>query len=182
MHEHFLTKCRWSFGGNRLQIKAETHLLADVEVALQNTSYIGAISTASMKSIQLKQELLMLLIDNEQTRLMVWLFPLDHSERRYFASSHSAKGPSDVGGLILSCGVLSDTYRLPYRPFSRLHGPKTQPWRFSWSHVSNRRSSQTMFAGYWSTFQKRLWGKQMHFRYCLAPRCRKMYPSSSKYT
>lgn len=98
--EQILTKYRWSFGGNRLQIKAETHLLADVEVALQNTSYIGAMSTASMKSIQLKQELLMLLIDNEQTRLMVWLFPLDHTERRYFPSSHGAKGPSDVGSLI----------------------------------------------------------------------------------
>ncbi|KAI9704392.1 MAG: phosphatidylinositol-4- kinase [Candelina mexicana] len=87
---------RWSFGGNRLQIKAETHLLADVETALQNTTSVGAKATASLKSLQVKQELLMVLIDNEQTRLMVWLFPLDHSERRYFSSSHGGKGPSDA--------------------------------------------------------------------------------------
>ena len=37
----------------------------------------------------------MLLITNEQTRLMVWLFPLDHRKRHYFTAGPNGKAPSD---------------------------------------------------------------------------------------
>jgi phosphatidylinositol 4-kinase len=75
---------RWSFGGNRLQIKAETHVLADVQAQLD---VIGKLTTADIGSkLKAKQDLLSLLIANEQTRLMVWLFPLDYGKKHYFTS------------------------------------------------------------------------------------------------
>ncbi|KAI9800626.1 MAG: phosphatidylinositol-4- kinase [Piccolia ochrophora] len=83
----FSSPPRWSFGGNRLQIKAETHLLADVEAALQVVAHIG--STGSRRGLRDKEELLLMLLSNEQTRLIVWLFPLDHRQRHHFASGNS---------------------------------------------------------------------------------------------
>ncbi|EDU45476.1 TEL1 Phosphatidylinositol kinase and protein kinase of the PI-3 kinase family [Pyrenophora tritici-repentis] len=76
---------QWSFGGNRLQIKAETHILADVQAQLD---IIGKSTTAVDISAKLKarQDLLSLLVGNEQTRLMVWLFPLDYGKKHHFTS------------------------------------------------------------------------------------------------
>lgn len=88
---------RWSYGGNRLQIKAETQLLADVLSALQTVSAVGIQPvSSSLKSLQAKQQLLDILIQNEQTRLMVWLFPLDHPRRHYLASAYHGRASSDV--------------------------------------------------------------------------------------
>ena len=87
----------WSYGGNRLQVKAETHILANVESALQNVTLIGLKPWGSFKSLQAKQDLLLALIQNEQNRLIVWLFPLDHDARQHFAAnSNSKSAPSDV--------------------------------------------------------------------------------------
>lgn len=68
----------WSFGGNRLQIKAEVSILADVVSALSMTEHIGSITSKTRQSLQRKQELFRLLVENERTRLSVWLFPLEH--------------------------------------------------------------------------------------------------------
>lgn len=88
---------RWSYGGNRLQVKAETHILANVESALQNVTLIGLKPWGSFKSLQAKQDLLLALIQNEQNRLIVWLFPLDHDARQHFAAnSNSKSAPSDT--------------------------------------------------------------------------------------
>ena len=86
---------RWSFGGNRLQIKAEVRLLADVDVALRAVSSILGRPNGTMQSLAPKQELLALLLENEQMRLVVWLYPLDHA-RRHFFSSGSGSTPSDA--------------------------------------------------------------------------------------
>lgn len=67
---------RWSFGGNRLQIKAEMSVLADVLVALRDVKEIGAKAVGAMHSLQPKEDLLNVLLENEQARLQVWLFPL----------------------------------------------------------------------------------------------------------
>jgi phosphatidylinositol 4-kinase len=67
---------RWSFGGNRLQIKAETRLLSDVAVALKNVEHIDAHNVLTLKSFQPKEELLQALLENEQARLKVWLNPV----------------------------------------------------------------------------------------------------------
>jgi phosphatidylinositol 4-kinase len=81
----------WSFGGNRLQIKAETHVLSDVQSYLDVVSKVSAAELTTMKSLQGKQELLSLLLANEQTRLMVWLFPLDYQKKHHFTSGQYSK-------------------------------------------------------------------------------------------
>ena len=87
-----LIRIRWSFGGNRLQIKAETHVLADVQANLDTIGKSGDVG-AKLKA---KQELLSILIANEQSRLLVWLFPLDHAKKNHFLSSHSRAGLADT--------------------------------------------------------------------------------------
>lgn len=67
---------RWSFGGNRLQIKAEVQLLADVERSLRAVSSLFAKTIGNLQSLAVKQDLLLLLLEDEQTRLVVWLYPL----------------------------------------------------------------------------------------------------------
>ena len=96
---------RWSFGGNRLQIKADIRLMTDVDTALHGVSAQFSQPTQSLTSLSLKQELLSILVENEQTRLLVWLFPLDHEKRRLLPVRGAHKGPSDVG---LSVLVLID--------------------------------------------------------------------------
>lgn len=69
----------WSFGGNRLQIKAEVSILADVLTALSVTEQIGLTTHKTRRTLQPKQELLQLLVESERDRLWVWLFPLEHA-------------------------------------------------------------------------------------------------------
>lgn len=70
---------RWSFGSNKLQIKAEVQLMDDVLTALQFTSAIGTKPTLHCQSLQSKQELLTYLLVSEVTRLGVWIAPLGES-------------------------------------------------------------------------------------------------------
>ncbi|KAI9808250.1 MAG: hypothetical protein M1825_004707 [Sarcosagium campestre] len=84
---------RWSFGGNRVQVKAETHLLADVEKALERVSDVFDGPPESSDRLTAKRALLNVLLANEQTRLIVWLFPLDHQTKHHFTSPHSARLP-----------------------------------------------------------------------------------------
>jgi phosphatidylinositol 4-kinase len=85
----------WSFGGNRLQVKAETHLLADVEDAVHAVAHIGLSSPQGPTMARAKQELLLALIHNELERLMVWLYPLDQ-ERKLLFSARTANTPNEV--------------------------------------------------------------------------------------
>jgi phosphatidylinositol 4-kinase len=87
---------KWSFGGNRLQIKAETHILSDVYSALDRVKHIGLNQSGTRKSLQPKQDLLSLLIANEQTRLTVWLFPLENEKKHHLISVHQSKAPTDA--------------------------------------------------------------------------------------
>ncbi|KAF2474802.1 phosphatidylinositol 3-kinase 3 [Lindgomyces ingoldianus] len=86
----------WSFGGNRLQIKAETHVLSDVQSYLQVVGGVGLQSGTALKSLKGKQELLSLLLSNEQTRLMVWLFPLDYQKKHHFTSGQHSQTLADA--------------------------------------------------------------------------------------
>lgn len=70
---------RWSYGGNKLQIKAEVQLMSDIIAAMQSTASIGARALSSMTSLLPKQELLSHLLSSEITRLSVWLAPLQDS-------------------------------------------------------------------------------------------------------
>lgn len=84
---------RWSFGGNRLQIKAEARLITDVEIALRAVAPIGHQTVGTLYSLGSKQDLLLLLLDNEKMHLEVWLYPLDHERRHLFISGHASKAP-----------------------------------------------------------------------------------------
>ncbi|EAU36126.1 hypothetical protein ATEG_02852 [Aspergillus terreus NIH2624] len=76
---------RWSFGGNRLQIKAEDKILSDVVSALGSVSGIASQNRGAYKSLQGKQDLLHALIENERSRLRVWLYPLDPERKHYMS-------------------------------------------------------------------------------------------------
>jgi phosphatidylinositol 4-kinase len=78
-----------------LQIKAETHILADVQANLDAISKSITAGDVGSK-LKAKQDLLSILIANEQSRLLVWLFPLDHTKKNHFALNHSRAGLPDV--------------------------------------------------------------------------------------
>lgn len=82
---------RWSFGGNKLQIKAEVQLITDVEKALSAVAHIGSQATKTLVSLIVKQETLVRLIESEHTRLQVWLFPTEHEKRRLFRSARGSQ-------------------------------------------------------------------------------------------
>jgi phosphatidylinositol 4-kinase A len=87
---------RWSYGGNRLQIKAEYFLLGDLQAALEKVAHIGRDTAGSRKSLQAKQDLLSILLASEQTRLIVWLYPLDSDKRTAEHAVNYPKLPADV--------------------------------------------------------------------------------------
>ncbi|KIW83029.1 hypothetical protein Z517_02272 [Fonsecaea pedrosoi CBS 271.37] len=83
----------WSFGGNRLQLKAEVQVMQDVLALLQGTRIPIFPASATRKDPQQKHELLEALLTNEINRLNVWLSPLGHS-------GHQAQPESQVAGLV----------------------------------------------------------------------------------
>ncbi len=73
----------WSFGGNRLQIKAEIKVMQDVLAMLQSEKQPIFASSATRKDPQQKLELLEVLLGNEISRLTVWLTPLGREGRHH---------------------------------------------------------------------------------------------------
>ncbi|KAL9006999.1 MAG: hypothetical protein Q9188_000287 [Gyalolechia gomerana] len=82
---------RWFSHPPRLQIKAESRLIADVESALKTVASIGMKAIGPLQPLIHKQDLLQLLLENEQMRLVVWLYPLDHERRHIFSTGHAGK-------------------------------------------------------------------------------------------
>jgi phosphatidylinositol 4-kinase A len=66
----------WSFGGNRLQMKAEIKIMQGVQTMLQQTRHQGVSNSSSRKDNPKKLQLLETLLQSEITRLSVWLSPL----------------------------------------------------------------------------------------------------------
>ncbi|TVY83834.1 Phosphatidylinositol 4-kinase STT4 [Lachnellula suecica] len=89
----FKSAPKWSFGGNRLQLKAETRLLTDVSQALKSVPITGNIPPALAKSLQAKESLLQILMESEHTRLVVWLFPLGEPAD---ILSQRSRGPTEA--------------------------------------------------------------------------------------
>lgn len=71
----------WSYGSNKLQLKAEVKLLSDVTYALQRVAGVGARPSGAQASLQNKQELLQHLLAHESQRLNVWINPLTPDSR-----------------------------------------------------------------------------------------------------
>jgi phosphatidylinositol 4-kinase len=65
---------------------------------LAQLDVIGKVTTAIEVSAKLKakQDLLSILLSNEQTRLMVWLFPLDYGKKHHFTSGRHNNTLPDV--------------------------------------------------------------------------------------
>ncbi|PWY64474.1 phosphatidylinositol 4-kinase [Aspergillus heteromorphus CBS 117.55] len=91
---------RWSYGGNRLQIKAEDRILSDIASTLAGVTSIACHARSSFRSLQAKQDLLQILLENERSRLRVWLYPLDQ-DRKHVSQLAGAKSPTeDVTALL----------------------------------------------------------------------------------
>ncbi|KAL1836941.1 hypothetical protein VTJ49DRAFT_4454 [Mycothermus thermophilus] len=75
----FNAPARWSFGSNILQLRTEIRLIEDVMTALAESASIGAQPAGSTKPLAMKEKLLVLLLENEHSRLHVWVSPLDAS-------------------------------------------------------------------------------------------------------
>lgn len=86
----------WSFGSNILQLKTELRLLFDVMAALKVVSFIGAHTVGNIKSLQSKEQLLLLLLENELCRLSVWVYPLAEPERSPVAGMTMPRGAVEV--------------------------------------------------------------------------------------
>lgn len=93
---------RWSFGGNRLQLKAEDKILDDVASALRDVSGIASQTHGPYKSLHAKQELLQMFIENERSRLKVWLYPLEPERKHFIGPASGGKNVAEVCHFILS--------------------------------------------------------------------------------
>lgn len=90
---------KWSFGSNILQIKTEVRLITDVVSAVKAVGFIGAHSVGTFRSLQAlqsKEQLLLLLLENEQSRLTVWVYPLSEPVQRPSTLVHTGKGALEV--------------------------------------------------------------------------------------
>lgn len=101
----FCNAPKWSFGSNLLQIKTEIRLITDVISAVKAVGFIGAHSVGTFRSLQAlqsKEQLLLLLLENEQSRLTVWVYPLSEPPHKPSTLVHSAKGTLEVSFLCLA--------------------------------------------------------------------------------
>src|SRR5690606_7295368 len=67
---------QWSYGGNRIQIKAEISIMSAIVTILQRTTPQNASPIRKAELIS-KQSLLVMLLESEISRLTTWLYPLD---------------------------------------------------------------------------------------------------------
>ncbi|KAG9236111.1 phosphatidylinositol 4-kinase-like protein [Amylocarpus encephaloides] len=113
---------RWSFGGNRVQIKAETRLLADVALALKNVQMVADHPTPLSKALQTKEALLQVLIESEHIRLNVWLYPL--GEPREVHAPQVQKGPTEATLVSLIRTAWNESPSLAIQLITRFPSPR----------------------------------------------------------
>lgn len=85
----------WTFGGNRLQLKAEIALLSDVSAALRSVPLTSSDRTPLLNLIHEKETLLNVLLETERSKLLVWLNPLTESSDGA-APGHLSKSAVEV--------------------------------------------------------------------------------------
>lgn len=71
-------------------------MLGDVASALGAVSGIASQARGSYKSLQAKQDLLQVFIENERSRLKVWLSPLESERKHHLSPLSGSKSPLDV--------------------------------------------------------------------------------------
>jgi len=123
---------KWSFGSNMLQLKTEIRLLSDVMAAIKAISYIAAHQVGNIRSLSAKEQLLLLLLENEQARLAVWVYPLSEPAKPPLAVGHPGKGALEVRLTCCCCSpVMLTTSRPLLSPSCEPRGPRSRPWRSS---------------------------------------------------
>ncbi|KAI1143343.1 hypothetical protein F5Y05DRAFT_368313 [Hypoxylon sp. FL0543] len=80
---------KWSFGSNLLQLKTEVRLISDVMTGLKAVSYIAAQTAGNFKVLAQKEALLQTLLESEQSRLNVWVHPLNDRHQRHLLPHHN---------------------------------------------------------------------------------------------
>lgn len=105
----FKTAPQYSFGNNVLQVKTELHLLADVLGAMKPVAGIGAKAVGNAKSLQAKEQLLTVLLQHEQSRLAVWLSPVDDGSRSQPFGNKMSKNALEVSCFPASVSVASES-------------------------------------------------------------------------
>ncbi|VDB90811.1 Bgt-5058, partial [Blumeria graminis f. sp. tritici] len=116
----------WSFGGNRLQLKAESRLLTDVAAALRTVELKSDAASASLlKVIQSKEALLHALIESEKLRIGVWLHPLNYTQNGQ-TLTYASKGVSEANllGLVRTAWAESPALAIQLAtrfPSTKLH-------------------------------------------------------------
>ncbi|EQL00905.1 phosphatidylinositol 3-kinase 3 [Ophiocordyceps sinensis CO18] len=119
----FRNSPRWSFGSNVLQLKTEVRLISDVLAALKAVSFIGAHAIGNVKSLQSKEQLLQLLLENEQARLNVWINPLNqHSS--HFSLLNSTKASAETSLLSLTGTAWEQDPAIAIELATRFHFPR----------------------------------------------------------
>lgn len=126
--------CRWSFGSDRLQVKAEIQILMEVESVIQSGIAMESTPASLQKALQEKQDLVLLLLKSEQARLMVWLYPLEHN-RKY----HLLSGNHEKIAINNVCQTKAGSMGKPkltkirafYQPISDALGYTALAWQFS---------------------------------------------------
>jgi phosphatidylinositol 4-kinase len=73
--------------------------MTDVQLHLEALGKTALVVDSASKQVKAKQELLSLLIASEQTRLSVWLHPLENNKKHYFTSGHGKGGLPDVSSM-----------------------------------------------------------------------------------
>ncbi|CAN8098770.1 unnamed protein product [Discula destructiva] len=118
---------KWSFGSNILQIKTEMRLITDVIAAVKTVGFIGAHSVGtfrSLKALQSKEDLLLLLLENEQSRLTVWVYPLSEPAQRPSTLVHSGKGAVENALLPLIPTAWAESPALAIELCTRFQSPR----------------------------------------------------------
>jgi phosphatidylinositol 4-kinase A len=85
---------KWSYGSNQLQLKTELRLISDVIKGIQVVSYIANQAVGSFKVLAQKEALLLLLLENEQGRLNVWVHP---TQEAHHNQHHQPDGVTSHG-------------------------------------------------------------------------------------
>ncbi|KAF8477229.1 hypothetical protein BDZ91DRAFT_708882 [Kalaharituber pfeilii] len=111
----------WSFGGNRLQIRSELHAMTDIMSLLTPKSDDS--DASYVKALRPKQDLLIILLENEHARLTTWLFPIDNG-RKNSAPTFPFKSSTDNSVASLLSTAWLENPRLAIQLMKRFQSPR----------------------------------------------------------
>lgn len=115
---------KWSFGSNVLQLKTEVRLITDVIAAMKAVAFIGAHTVGNVKSLQAKEQLFQLLLESEQTRLSVWISPLNSRGAHMAVHFNKSAAESTLPSLVRTAWYIDPSLAIELA--TRFHSPRVQ--------------------------------------------------------